>query len=249
MFLFILFILFILILVLVLRLRLIFRLLLLRGRGRRGIHGSQGGGKRRKKGKNGKNGKNGNRSHQEDQEESQTTIVHEDFCRSCEGGGELLCCDGCPAVYHFSCIKPRLKAMPDDGDDWLCGDCLRAQRRAFGKEADQDKDEDEDQWADLCVKCGEGGDLLCCDGPGCPGVYHLHCASPALRQLPTGDWFCLECVRGGATADDFEDGVRSPSLSSAALRVDKAICPFPPSSVRSTTAAKAARITSKALLD
>merc|ERR1711990_712513 len=42
----------------------------------------------------------------------------------------------------------------------------------------------------LCTNCGLGGDLLLCDEPGCPYVYHMHCLTPALKEVPEGDWFC-----------------------------------------------------------
>eukprot|EP00249_Psilotum_nudum_P013656 c24443_g1_i2 orf=966-2783(+) len=42
---------------------------------------------------------------------------------------------------------------------------------------------------DLCAECGDGGDLLLCDG--CPRSYHTECAG--LAEIPDGDWFCLNC--------------------------------------------------------
>lgn len=36
----------------------------------------------------------------------------DDFCAVCLNGGELLCCDTCPKVYHLSCHIPRLTSFP-----------------------------------------------------------------------------------------------------------------------------------------
>lgn len=40
------------------------------------------------------------------------TIENEDFCAVCLNGGELLCCDHCPKVFHLSCHVPALLSFP-----------------------------------------------------------------------------------------------------------------------------------------
>ncbi|XP_057184870.1 transcription intermediary factor 1-alpha isoform X2 [Triplophysa rosa] len=37
---------------------------------------------------------------------------NEDWCAVCQNGGELLCCDKCPKVFHISCHIPTLTASP-----------------------------------------------------------------------------------------------------------------------------------------
>ncbi|KAG8546525.1 hypothetical protein GDO81_018729 [Engystomops pustulosus] len=39
-------------------------------------------------------------------------IENEDFCAVCLNGGEMLCCDNCPKVYHLSCHVPTLLSFP-----------------------------------------------------------------------------------------------------------------------------------------
>lgn len=46
--------------------------------------------------------------------------------------------------------------------------------------------------SDECEVCHDGGELICCDG--CINAYHLGCINPPLEELPTGQWFCYECV-------------------------------------------------------
>uniref|UniRef100_A0A8C5HXZ1 RING-type E3 ubiquitin transferase n=1 Tax=Gouania willdenowi TaxID=441366 RepID=A0A8C5HXZ1_GOUWI len=44
---------------------------------------------------------------------------------------------------------------------------------------------------DWCAVCQNGGELLCCDK--CPKVFHLACHIPALKESPSGEWFCSFC--------------------------------------------------------
>ena len=46
---------------------------------------------------------------------------------------------------------------------------------------------------DDCAVCGEGGELICCDGCNIP--YHLKCLRPPLEKVPEGDWYCPVCSK------------------------------------------------------
>ncbi|GAA6105806.1 transcription intermediary factor 1-alpha isoform X5 [Tachysurus ichikawai] len=46
---------------------------------------------------------------------------NEDWCAVCQNGGELLCCDKCPKVFHLSCHIPTLNASPSG--EWYCTFC------------------------------------------------------------------------------------------------------------------------------
>ncbi|KAM4743839.1 tripartite motif-containing protein 66 [Anableps anableps] len=63
---------------------------------------------------------------QRDPEDLQTEqdvdeMESEDFCAVCLIGGELLCCDRCPKVFHLSCHVPPLLSFPTG--DWVCSVC------------------------------------------------------------------------------------------------------------------------------
>ncbi|XP_047333264.1 protein CHROMATIN REMODELING 4-like isoform X2 [Impatiens glandulifera] len=42
-------------------------------------------------------------------------------CVVCENGGDLLCCDICPNVYHLWCLTPPLEHVPLG--EWQCSNC------------------------------------------------------------------------------------------------------------------------------
>ena len=39
----------------------------------------------------------------------------------CHEGGEVLCCDKCPRVFHIQCSG--ISTPPDDDDEWVCPVC------------------------------------------------------------------------------------------------------------------------------
>ncbi|XP_078076857.1 tripartite motif-containing protein 66 isoform X3 [Mustelus asterias] len=52
---------------------------------------------------------------------SGATDDNEDYCAVCLNGGELLCCDRCPKVFHLGCHVPSLLSFPMG--EWLCTLC------------------------------------------------------------------------------------------------------------------------------
>ncbi|NXJ39701.1 AIRE regulator, partial [Ciconia maguari] len=49
---------------------------------------------------------------------------------------------------------------------------------------------------DECAVCGDGGELICCDG--CPRAFHLTCLVPPLPCVPSGTWRCGSCAASAA---------------------------------------------------
>ena len=46
-----------------------------------------------------------------------------DFCKICDDGGTLLCCDFCNECYHLECLNPPLQNPPEG--KWACPDCKK----------------------------------------------------------------------------------------------------------------------------
>jgi hypothetical protein len=44
-----------------------------------------------------------------------------DYCKICDDGGELICCDSCGDVYHANCLNPPLLVIPQGR--WYCPKC------------------------------------------------------------------------------------------------------------------------------
>lgn len=64
---------------------------------------------------------------------------------------------------------------------------LTSQRSLKAKSCDENED--------ICTECGDGGDLLLCDG--CPRAFHTDCAGE--QRIPVGDWYCLNCQHHSRT--------------------------------------------------
>lgn len=55
--------------------------------------------------------------------ESKPHIVNNDYCASCGGAGNFVCCESCPRSFHFTCVDPPLddSLLPDGA--WYCRQC------------------------------------------------------------------------------------------------------------------------------
>ncbi|NWS58646.1 AIRE regulator, partial [Chunga burmeisteri] len=67
---------------------------------------------------------------------------------------------------------------------------------------------------DECAVCGDGGELICCDG--CPRAFHLACLVPPLPRVPSGTWRCGSCVASVAEPGTLQEvdtaAERSPEI-------------------------------------
>jgi len=54
---------------------------------------------------------------------------NESTCRVCRQPGKLLCCEGCPAVYHHRCLRPRPNKQWIEKFEWFCPSCAPSKQR------------------------------------------------------------------------------------------------------------------------
>ncbi|XP_068623672.1 PHD finger protein 12 [Battus philenor] len=52
-----------------------------------------------------------------------------DSCDACGEGGDLICCDRCPASFHLGCYDPPLDESDIPAGLWLCRECRAADER------------------------------------------------------------------------------------------------------------------------
>uniref|UniRef100_A0A8C1GJQ3 Tripartite motif containing 66 n=1 Tax=Cyprinus carpio TaxID=7962 RepID=A0A8C1GJQ3_CYPCA len=64
-------------------------------------------------------------------------IENEDFCAVCLIGGDLLCCDRCPKVFHLSCHVPPLHTFPIG--DWICTLCRDVEQPEVESDCENDQ--------------------------------------------------------------------------------------------------------------
>ncbi|KAM0866135.1 hypothetical protein ACQ4PT_042811 [Festuca glaucescens] len=108
------------------------------------------------------------------------------------------CCSKVFAVHEFvahaggQVSKPYRNILVDGLDN----DLLHCLISAWSKQSDSERQdffrvstEGDDPNDDTCGICGDGGNLMCCDG--CPSTFHMSCLE--LEELPSDDWCCANC--------------------------------------------------------
>lgn len=109
------------------------------------------------------------------------------------------CCSKIFAVHEFvahaggQVSKPYRNILVDGLDN----DLLHCLISAWKKQSDSERqafflvntEGDDDPNDDTCGICGDGGNLMCCDG--CPSTFHMSCLE--LEELPSDDWRCANC--------------------------------------------------------
>lgn len=60
----------------------------------------------------------------------ETADGSDDVCAICLSGGNLVCCETCPSVYHMRCVGETKASLPDDA--WYCYECRSKDNARMG---------------------------------------------------------------------------------------------------------------------
>ncbi|CAN4077732.1 unnamed protein product [Withania somnifera] len=88
-----------------------------------------------------------------------------------------------------------------------------SKRRRKNSESDQietckAKEEEHDQICEQCKSGLHGEVMLLCDR--CNKGWHMYCLSPPLKQIPPGNWYCLQCLNSEKDSFGFAPGRELP---------------------------------------
>jgi hypothetical protein len=140
-------------------------------------------------------------------DDEETDDGHDAECNVCNVGGDLICCDGCPRVFHSDCHKPKIQSLPDA--EWFCMHC--------NKKPKAPKEKKSKYLGPLLAELGDREvscvvhfpklECLVCEGMEvtgakkelhwttckiCDGSFHLQCLDPPLETRPSS-FRCLSC--------------------------------------------------------
>ncbi|KAL4223515.1 PHD finger protein 12 [Mactra antiquata] len=62
--------------------------------------------------------------------------INHDYCDSCTEGGDLVCCDRCPASFHLQCHDPPLEEDDIPPGEWICHRCKTGPKELPQKDDD-----------------------------------------------------------------------------------------------------------------
>uniref|UniRef100_A0A2P2JDU7 Uncharacterized protein MANES_09G026400 n=1 Tax=Rhizophora mucronata TaxID=61149 RepID=A0A2P2JDU7_RHIMU len=59
------------------------------------------------------------------------------------------------------------------------------------------------EWTEqnVCVKCGEAGQLLICSASGCPLAFHVNCLASSVKSDDSGNFYCPFCAYSCAISE------------------------------------------------
>lgn len=101
----------------------------------------------------------------------------------CLGNDKTACCCGAPNCSGFLGVRPKTAAAVANEKRKETSDPKKKKRKPKKIKMDIKKEHE-----DECFRCGEGGEVVMCDKPNCPKVYHLQCLK--LNKPPHGIWYC-----------------------------------------------------------
>jgi hypothetical protein len=80
-------------------------------------------------------------------------------CNVCQGFGDVVCCDGCPNVYHQDCIPkddPSRISLDKDEEPWYCPTCFPEKTKGQREDASEMSDRKRSV-KHRCCECNQSG--------------------------------------------------------------------------------------------
>lgn len=113
------------------------------------------------------------------------------YCQVCREFGDVVCCDGCPKVFHPNCLDRR-QVLDCDQEPWFCPLCTNEVDN-FENHQDSPKAPRTPSRCTDCQKLRHGFDLLPCSK--CGDLVHSPSCLPSSKStlLATKDPLCRKC--------------------------------------------------------
>lgn len=122
-------------------------------------------------------------------------------CELCQSGGDLICCEKCPAVYHCECLGKTIEELPDH---YICPRCDGSFDKVEKNFQDHLNTKSLILSKDFCDFCGDetlnNSTLPSIGCSACHRSFHRTCADVPLKE-PSETWRCPSCL--GTTAEVF----------------------------------------------
>eukprot|EP00581_Thalassiosira_minuscula_P009984 CAMPEP_0183710218 /NCGR_PEP_ID=MMETSP0737-20130205/6009_1 /TAXON_ID=385413 /ORGANISM="Thalassiosira miniscula, Strain CCMP1093" /LENGTH=849 /DNA_ID=CAMNT_0025938447 /DNA_START=28 /DNA_END=2577 /DNA_ORIENTATION=+ len=109
----------------------------------------------------------------------------------------------CPACRSWKGRSTRSTPTSTEGCDIVTTTATTTKTTMMGVADDEmnveeeEKEKGEDRHGDDCEICGEGGELICCDGSNCSKVYHQGCIGVEDLDKLSDPWYCPSCEKDG----------------------------------------------------
>lgn len=104
------------------------------------------------------------------------------------------------------CKRGTPRGRKNSGEVVEVSSFKRRRKNIEGEKAEIQKQEEEvrDQICEQCRSGLHGEVMLLCDR--CNKGWHIYCLSPPLKQVPPGNWYCMECLNSEKDSFGFVPG-------------------------------------------
>jgi Bromodomain/SET domain/PHD-finger len=129
------------------------------------------------------------------------------YCQVCSGFGDVVCCDGCPRVYHPECVPLQSmsrKSLDNDDDPWYCPKCIGKSKLIPKGRRPRVEKGDRTSSLPRCADCMETRpELSLAPCTGCGSYVHSPaCSEEASHRASSSKLNTVVCLNCRAIDDD-----------------------------------------------